>query len=76
MPYLLEVEWIDSTTYNGWKLKEDADKLKCFRIQSSGYFVKRNGQNVILAMNHSLEDEDVSMCTVIPRGCITDVRFK
>ena len=72
----VEVEWRDSSSYQGWASKEHylakaAGPSVCTTV---GYLMIKNENEIFLVMNHS-ENDNVDLGMTIPRECVLKIRY-
>jgi hypothetical protein len=69
---LVKVEWIDALSKDSW---EDCDhKLVPTNVISCGIVQEHNNDYITLAINHSIDTEQVSCLMCIPTGMIKRIR--
>lgn len=69
---IVEVEWVDITSYHSWMDLKDAEAYKPVGIRSVGYLLNRDKKNIRLVMTTS-DDMGAAVIKVIPLGCVTKV---
>ena len=71
---MVEVEWVDSTTWGGWKREneylKDAGPGRC---SSVGYLLKSDKQAVTLVQNLDVSNGNVSDAVSIPRSVVRKI---
>ena len=72
-PAVVEVTWVDTTSWHTWLEEQDYRGLKPTVCVSVGYLLKNDKRVVRMAMSHGSEDT-YGMIKVIPQGCIRKVR--
>lgn len=72
---LVEVRWEDSTSFGGWKTREQYAREKPAECVSAGYLLSRTRQAVTLVMSQCVEAErDTMDGLVIPAGAVRAIR--
>ena len=68
-PRLVMVDWIDATSYSGWRERKDFLKSPCVLCRTVGYLVGDDGE--CLKMAGSCSDEGIyNDRSAIPKGCV------
>jgi hypothetical protein len=72
---MVRVDWIDSCSFGTqrWRESVESEQLAPSRIQTVGILVKET-KNYITVTGSMDEEDHVSGCLTIPRGCITKLR--
>lgn len=70
---IVEVEWVDITSYSNWKDPNEAGNIKPTGVKTVGYLVNKDKKNIRVAMSVT-EDLDMAPVKVIPLGVVTRVR--
>lgn len=72
---IVEVEWVDSTGWDGWHSLDEARKEECISIKSIGYVVSSNRKSLSITGDiDSQQNPKVGRQMSIPRGCIKGIR--
>ncbi len=72
---LVEVRWLDTSTWSNWKTKEVAADSELITAVTVGYIILRTKKKLIVASTYvDEEDGKVSEVTAIPAGCIVSVK--
>ena len=70
------VKWKDITFYNGTYKLEDIKEHGCKIIETLGYLIKRDKDEVIICCSQEKTEEDNVMdCYIIPKGVIIELKF-
>ena len=70
---VVEVDWVDITSYSEWKDEHDAQKVQPTSIKSVGYLVNKDKKNIRFAMS-ICKDGGMAPVKVIPMGVVKKVR--
>ena len=69
---VIEVEWLDSATYNGWQNMEIED-FKVITSKTVGYLIGETSQVMVIAQSTG-SGEPYCNVVSIPKLCITATR--
>lgn len=70
---IVEVEWIDSATTNGWHDEFDLDDGGLITCRSVGYLLSRDRRSVQLVQSQSSHGASAEL-TAIPRSCVRSIK--
>lgn len=72
---IARVEWIDSTSDNGWQDEEEAARRDCVVIVTWGRIIDENEERVALASSYAIEGPGVMDVQHIPRACVLQIEI-
>lgn len=75
---IVEVEWIDAASTNGWQRATDIDQEQAHdgglvECRSTGYVLSKDPRSIRLAQSQSAHGS-VAEVQAIPRSCIRSIR--
>jgi hypothetical protein len=72
---LVEIEWTDSCSSNGWGTPErHMSKYTISRCRSVGYLIERNAKHVIVSQSLSDDTGNAAEVLAVPASCIKRLR--
>lgn len=72
---LVEVTWVDSTSYTRWTTRDGALGMPLIVITTAGYLLDKTRKEVRLVRSMAADD-DVGDVFLIPRSCIFKIKKK
>jgi len=78
---IVEVEWEDSTSFNGWKTPDvvarfvGAGSMKC---RTTGYLLHKDRNRVAICQSIGRDEDNefstsIAECLIIPRKCVKSI---
>lgn len=70
---LVEISWLDSSSFTGWQSKPESALLECW---SAGYLVHKDKNSIVIALNCSSKASNNAFgdTMTIPRKVVTKIR--
>lgn len=70
---LIEVEWMDTTTYTGWDSDKDDYSEEGLLCRSVGWQLKSSRNSIVITPMRN-EDKRCNDRQIIPRACVVSIR--
>lgn len=72
MPSRVLIDWIDSSSYSGWRKAEHRDVPR--RCQALGFLIDETDEAVTLCLNRTTDNSHFGERVVIPKALISQRR--